>query len=145
MILDTIVASTRERVTMLKKVKPIDVVKSKALAKVDAELAANDGVFPFPFEKALREGDMNFICEVKKASPSKGMIVEDFPFIQIAKDYEKAGAAAISVLTEPAYFMGVDTYVTDISEVVNLPVLRKDFIVDEYQVYEKAEDISENE
>ena len=61
MILDTIVASTRERVTMLKKVKPIDVVKSKALAKVDAELAANDGVFPFPFEKALREGDMNFI------------------------------------------------------------------------------------
>lgn len=136
MILDTIVASTRERVTMLKKVKPIDVVKSKALAKVDAELAANDGVFPFPFEKALREGDMNFICEVKKASPSKGMIVEDFPFIQIAKDYEKAGAAAISVLTEPAYFMGVDTYVTDISEVVNLPVLRKDFIVDEYQVYE---------
>lgn len=83
-----------------------------------------------------REREISFICEVKKASPSKGIIVEEFPYLTIAKEYEDAGAKAISVLTEPEYFKGKNTYLTKISEVVNIPVLRKDFTVDEYQIYE---------
>ena len=79
---------------------------------------------------------MNFICEVKKASPSKGVIAEDFPYLAIAEDYEKAGAAAISVLTEPEFFQGADTYLTEIAKAVQIPVLRKDFTIDSYQIYE---------
>jgi indole-3-glycerol phosphate synthase len=87
---------------------------------------------------------MAFICEVKKASPSKGLIAKtpqgapDFPYLQIALDYEAAGAAAISVLTEPEYFLGSDEYLREIAAAVNIPVLRKDFVVDEYQIYEAA-------
>lgn len=136
MILDTIVAATRERVAVLKKVKPIETVRQAALVRAEEERTASGGTFTFPFERALTEGSMNFICEIKKASPSKGVIVEEFPFVDIAKEYEEAGAAAISVLTEPAYFMGVDSYVTDVADVVTIPILRKDFIVDEYQIYE---------
>ncbi|MFI3141623.1 MAG: indole-3-glycerol phosphate synthase TrpC [Clostridia bacterium] len=90
----------------------------------------------FPFEKALKKDGVSFICEVKKASPSKGLIAPDFPYIQIAKDYEKSGASAISCLTEPFYFQGKDDYLTDITKNVSIPVLRKDFTVDEYMVYE---------
>ena len=90
----------------------------------------------FPFKKALSGNDISFICEVKKASPSKGIIAADFPYLQIAKDYEKAGASAISVLTEPKYFMGNDNYLKEIASKVNIPVLRKDFTVDSYQIYE---------
>lgn len=95
MILDTIVAATKERVAVLKATTPLEVVKAQAEQAAKEELAGNGGQFPFAFEKALRAGSMNFICEVKKASPSKGVIAEDFPYLEIAKDYEKAGAAAI--------------------------------------------------
>jgi len=88
------------------------------------------------FEKALTQNKMNFICEIKKASPSLGVICNDFDYIEIAKDYELAGASAISVLTEPFYFQGHDKYLSDISMHVNLPLLRKDFVVDEYMIYE---------
>jgi len=90
------------------------------------------------FEKALtdKKNKMNFICEVKKASPSLGVICEDFDYIEIAKDYELAGASAISVLTEPFYFQGNDKYLSEISQEVKLPLLRKDFVVDEYMIYE---------
>ncbi|MDF2820483.1 MAG: indole-3-glycerol phosphate synthase [Clostridiales bacterium] len=90
----------------------------------------------FAFEKALVGEDISFICEVKKASPSKGIIVKDFPYLKIATEYEEAGASAISVLTEPNYFKGSNEYLREISKAVNVPVLRKDFTVDEYQIYE---------
>lgn len=90
----------------------------------------------FPFEKRLKGEGIHFICEVKKASPSKGLIVEEFPYLGIAKEYEKAGASAISVLTEPEYFFGRDEYLKKIAENVQIPVLRKDFTVDAYQIYE---------
>lgn len=90
----------------------------------------------FPFEKALVTNDIAFICEVKKASPSKGIISEDFPYMQIAKDYVTGGASAISVLTEPEFFLGSDEYLLDISNSVTIPTLRKDFITDPYQIYE---------
>ncbi|MDF2543166.1 MAG: indole-3-glycerol phosphate synthase [Herbinix sp.] len=80
--------------------------------------------------------DIALICEVKKASPSKGVIAEHFPYLSIAKEYEEAGASAISVLTEPDYFQGSDQYLKEISEQVSIPVLRKDFTIDEYQIYE---------
>lgn len=128
MILDQLAASTRKRVEQRKKEIPLTVIKAKA----QALLAADD----FPFEKALAAPGMSFICEVKKASPSKGLIAPDFPYLQIAKDYEAAGAAAISVLTEPEYFLGSDQYLREIAQTVSIPVLRKDFTVDAYQIYE---------
>jgi len=90
----------------------------------------------FPFEKALITNDIAFICEIKKASPSKGIISHDFPYMQIAKDYVNGGAAAISVLTEPEFFLGRDEYLLDISKSVPIPTLRKDFVTDPYQIYE---------
>lgn len=128
MILDQLAASTKKRVEQRKKEIPLTVIKAKA----QALMAADD----FPFEKALAAPGMSFICEVKKASPSKGLIAPDFPYLQIAKDYEAAGAAAISVLTEPEYFLGSDQYLREIAREVSIPVLRKDFTVDAYQIYE---------
>lgn len=93
----------------------------------------------FPFKRALGSEGMSFICEMKRASPSKGTISEDFPYMEIARDYESAGASAISVLTEPRFFRGSDRYLEEVSDSVGLPVLRKDFIVDEYQVYRAKE------
>ncbi len=90
----------------------------------------------FAFEKRLKEDGISFICEVKKASPSKGIIAEDFPYLEIAKSYEKAGASCISCLTEPKWFMGSIDYLERISSEVRIPVLRKDFTVDEYMIYE---------
>lgn len=90
----------------------------------------------FPFEKSLRKPGMSFICEVKKASPSKGVIAEHFPYVEIAKEYERAGADAISVLTEPKWFLGSNEYLSEIFKVVKLPLLRKDFTVDPYMIYE---------
>lgn len=90
----------------------------------------------FEFEKALKGENLSFICEVKKASPSKGVISEDFAYLQIAKEYESAGASAISCLTEPKWFMGSDKYLKEICENVSIPVLRKDFTVCDYQIYE---------
>ena len=93
---------------------------------------------PFLFERCLRGENMAFICEVKKASPSKGIISEDFPYLDIASEYELAGADAISVLTEPQFFLGSDRYLSGIREVVDIPLLRKDFIVDAFQIEQSA-------
>ena len=90
----------------------------------------------FLFETALRRPGLSFICECKKASPSKGLIAPEFPYLDIAKDYEAAGADAISVLTEPKWFLGADEYLEEIARAVSLPCLRKDFTVDEYMLYE---------
>jgi indole-3-glycerol phosphate synthase len=96
----------------------------------------NEETVAFPFEAILRKPGLSFICEVKKASPSKGIIAADFPYLDIARDYELAGADAISVLTEPDYFLGCTDYLTDIRKHVGIPLLRKDFIIDDYQLYE---------
>ena len=128
MILDKIVEATKIRVTQEKQVETPEAVKAAALA-----LPSDTG---FPFEAALRQQDFNFICEVKKASPSKGIIAEHFPYLDIAKEYEVAGAAAISVLTEPDFFKGDKKYLQEIASTVKIPVLRKDFIIDEYQIYQ---------
>ncbi len=128
MILDEIAAKTRIRIERQKQIKPLEIVKKEALS------LPRDNTFPF--EKALRQQDINFICEVKKASPSKGIIAQHFPYLDIAKEYEIAGASAISVLTEPDYFLGSDKYLQEIASTVNIPVLRKDFTLDEYQIYE---------
>ncbi len=90
----------------------------------------------FEFEKALKKDDIAFICECKKASPSKGIIADDFPYLQIAKEYEAAGADCISVLTEPKWFLGLDEYLKEIATSVSIPCIRKDFTVDEYMIYE---------
>ena len=90
----------------------------------------------FGFEKALRKDGLSFICECKRASPSKGLIAPEFPYLQIALDYEAAEAEAISVLTEPKWFLGSDRYLQEIARTVSLPCLRKDFTVDEYMIYE---------
>lgn len=128
MILQKIADSTRERVGELMKVRPLEMVM--------AEAKALDPDTGFPFEEALKAKGLSFICEVKKASPSKGLIARDFDHLAIALDYEKAGAAAISVLTEPAWFLGSDDFLKDIAENVRIPVLRKDFTVSSYQIYE---------
>ena len=128
MILDRIVEATKIRVAQEKQVETPEAVKAEALA-----LPSDTG---FPFEAALRQQDFNFICEVKKASPSKGIIAEHFPYLDIAKEYEVAGAAAISVLTEPDFFKGDKKYLQEIARTVKIPVLRKDFIIDEYQIYQ---------
>ena len=128
MILDKIVEATKVRVAKEKEVETPEAVKVAALA-----LPSDTG---FSFEAALRQQDFNFICEVKKASPSKGIIAEHFPYLDIAKEYEVAGAAAISVLTEPDFFKGDKKYLQEIASTVKIPVLRKDFIIDEYQIYQ---------
>ena len=128
MILDKIIEATKIRVAQEKQMESPETVKAAALA-----LPSDTG---FPFEAALRQQDFNFICEVKKASPSKGIIAEHFPYLDIAKEYEMAGAAAISVLTEPDFFKGDKKYLQEIASTVKIPVLRKDFIIDEYQIYQ---------
>ena len=128
MILDKIIEATKIRVAQEKQIESPESVKAAALA-----LPSDTG---FPFEAALRQQDFNFICEVKKASPSKGIIAEHFPYLDIAKEYEVAGAAAISVLTEPDFFKGDKKYLQEIANAVKIPVLRKDFIIDEYQIYQ---------
>lgn len=127
-ILDTIAEYARERVAAAKAQIPLEEIKNQALS-IDSHTG-------FPFENALREGDISFICECKKASPSKGLIAEDFPYVTIAKEYETAGASCISVLTEPKWFLGCDRYLKEITETVSIPCIRKDFTVDEYMIYE---------
>jgi indole-3-glycerol phosphate synthase len=128
MILDEIASYTKERVRKIKSDAPLEAIREKALA-----LPGDTG---FPFEKALAAPELSFICEIKKASPSKGVIAEDFPYVEIARAYEEAGGAAISVLTEPRYFLGSDAYLKEIAETVTVPILRKDFTIDPYQLYE---------
>ena len=128
MILEEIAARTVQRVAEEKAAVPLSEMKKRAEA-----LDANTG---FPFRKALSGDEISFICEVKRASPSKGLIAPDFPYLDIARDYERAGASAISCLTEPFWFKGRDEYLAEISNAVTIPVLRKDFTVDEYMIYQ---------
>ena len=139
MILDDLAAATRARVEKKKNEVSCEAVKKQAM-----ELAQKETQFDFPFEKsmqnamhfALQKNDIRFICEVKKASPSKGIIAEDFPYLEIARDYERAGADCISVLTEPDYFKGEDRFLKEINDAVSIPTIRKDFIIDPYMIYE---------
>lgn len=131
MILDDLAAATRARVERKKAQIPLETVKEQAL-----NLAAKEGTFTFPFEKAVAKDGISFICEVKKASPSKGIIAGDFPYLEIAREYEKAGADCISVLTETDYFKGEDRFLREINDAVQIPTIRKDFIIDEYMIYE---------
>jgi len=141
-ILDEIADKTRLRVAKAKDAAPFEQVQKKALALADEERGQGSGfgvrgeTSMFPFERALAAPGISFICEVKKASPSKGVIAEDFPYLQIAREYEAAGATAISVLTEPDYFLGSDQYLREIAAAVSCPALRKDFVIDSYQIYE---------
>jgi indole-3-glycerol phosphate synthase len=132
-ILGEIATRTAIRVTKAKQSLPSEQARDNALALVEAQGAVQR---PFPFECSLAAPGLSFICEVKKASPSKGIIAEDIPWLEIARDYEEGGASAISVLTEPEYFMGSDQYLQEIAAAVHIPVLRKDFIIDPYQIYE---------
>ncbi len=125
-ILEEIAEKTRERIRKEKRQFPLDQLKT---------LAEKAPQQPF-FLEALKKPGMSYICEVKKASPSKGLIAPEFPYLEIAKEYEAAGASAISCLTEPFYFMGSDTYLREITEIVDIPVLRKDFTVDKYMIYQ---------
>ena len=127
-MLEKIVAKTKERLIEAKNNKSLDELKDEV-----SKLDIND---EFPFKKALKDPEIAIIAEVKKASPSKGLIAEDFDYIEIAKDYEQAGASAISVLTEPYFFQGSNDFLKEISENVSIPILRKDFTIDEYMIYE---------
>lgn len=126
MILEELAAAARERVRAERqKISP------EAMRRMAEAMPRGMG---FPFEQALRAPGLSFICEVKKASPSKGIIAEDFPYLEIAGEYEQAGASAISVLTEPTRFLGQDRYLQEIADKVSIPVLRKDFTVDGYMI-----------
>lgn len=128
MILDEIAEATKRRVETCRHNISLEEMKEKALSMKKDDT--------FPFENALRKDKVTFICEIKKASPSKGVIAEHFPYIDIAREYEAAGADCISVLTEPDYFMGSTEYLRRIRNEVKIPLLRKDFTVDEYMIYE---------
>lgn len=130
-ILDSIVADTRLRVNFERTIRPINEVMEGSRVR-----PRRTG---FPFERALESEGMSLICEVKKASPSKGVISEDFPYLDIAREYTSAGASAISVLTEPKYFRGDDRFLEEIADSVDTPILRKDFVIDEYQIYRARE------
>ena len=127
-ILDTLADHARARTERNKVRVSFDMMKKLALS-MDADTG-------YPFEKALGAPGISFICEVKKASPSKGLIAAEFPYLAIAREYEAAGAAAISCLTEPDFFLGSDEYLREIAAAVKIPVLRKDFTVDPYMIYE---------
>ena len=126
-ILEQLAEHARERTEEAKKRLPLENIKAQALSLPKGT---------FAFEQALRKPGISFICECKKASPSKGIIAPEFPYLQIAKEYEAAGADCISVLTEPKWFLGSDAYLKEIAKEVSIPCLRKDFTVDEYMIYE---------
>lgn len=126
-ILERIASSTRKRVEAAKKNVSAEEMKQAALSMPKLN---------FSFEKALKKDDIAFICECKKASPSKGIIAEEFPYLDIAREYEAAGADCISVLTEPEFFLGSTEYLREIGSAVNIPCIRKDFVVDRYMIYE---------
>lgn len=129
-ILAEIAERTRERVAEQKKSVSLEEMRRQA------ENAGGNRASGYAFKDALSGEGIHLICEVKKASPSKGVIAEEFPYVEIAMDYERGGASAISVLTEPYYFLGSSRYLREIRREVSIPILRKDFIVDEYQIYE---------
>ena len=127
-MLDKIVAKTEER---LKEAK-----ENKSLEELKNEVSELEIDMEFPFKEALKDPEIAIIAEVKKASPSKGLIAEDFDYVKIAKEYESAGASAISVLTEPYFFQGSNDYLKEIAQNVSIPILRKDFVIDEYMIWE---------
>lgn len=133
-ILDEIAAKTRERTAQEQREMPLTEMRARAEERCGEDQRA--GRPAFPFEQALAAEGISFICEVKKASPSKGIIAQEFPYLQIAREYEEAGASAISCLTEPYWFLGKDAYLEEIVRHVSIPVLRKDFTVDEYMIYQ---------
>lgn len=135
-ILETIAAKTRERTEAEKKQLSLETVRNMAEEKAAAEKKEENGQFTYRFQQALAGKDIILYCEVKKASPSKGIIAEAFPYLQIAREYEQAGASAISCLTEPFWFLGKDEYLKEITGQVQIPVLRKDFTIDEYMIYQ---------
>lgn len=126
-ILEQLAEHARYRTEQARKRIPLTELRQQALSMPRGD---------FCFEKALQKPGISFICECKKASPSKGLIAPDFPYLQIAQEYEAAGADAVSVLTEPKWFLGSDVYLAQIAEKVRIPCLRKDFTVDEYMIYE---------
>ena len=126
-ILEQLAAHAKERVALAEQACPLEIIRQKA-----SRMEKGDG----SFEKALKRPGLSFICECKKASPSRGVIAKNFPYLQIAREYQEAGADAVSVLTEPKWFLGCDRYLREIAETVSLPCLRKDFTVDEYMIYE---------
>ena len=126
-ILDQITNYTKKRIEQTKKKTPLEQIKQQALL-----LPKGD----FAFEKALKKNDISFICECKKASPSKGIIDPNFPYLQIAKEYEAANADCISILTEPKWFLGSDAIFEEVRKNIQLPMIRKDFTVDDYQIYQ---------
>lgn len=131
MILDTLAEATKVRVEAAKQKVSFEKIKQQASLVHKT---------PFAFETALKKNSQEkgiaFICEVKKASPSKGIIAEQFPYLEIAEEYEKIGADCLSVLTEPEYFKGSNEYLREIAAKVTIPILRKDFTIDEYMIYE---------
>lgn len=129
-ILEQLADHARKRVMADMEENSLDTMRELAMLKSSATGDL------FAFEQALRKEDVSFICECKKASPSKGLIAPNFPYLEIAKEYETAGADCISVLTEPKWFLGNDEYLKEIAEAVSIPCLRKDFTVDEYQIYQ---------
>lgn len=126
-ILDRLADYARERTAQAKNKIPLEEIRQQAFSLPKGN---------FAFENALKAPDISFVCECKKASPSKGLIAPDFPYLQIAKEYENAGADGISALTEPKWFLGSDQYLAEIANAVSIPCLRKDFTVDEYMIYE---------
>lgn len=154
MILDDIVAQSVRRIEVAKQELPLRIVRQQALASLDySSLSSKSSRSPHSstssrsadesplsrsaaFESRLSQPGISFICEIKRASPSRGLIAQDFPYLQIAREYESAGADAISVLTEPDFFQGSNNYLLEVSQCVQLPTLRKDFIFDEYQLFE---------
>ena len=148
MILDTIARSAGKRVEQRKQVKSLEQMMKAACECREREGIKGDAIKRagikrengtnevHPFKAALSKPGVSFICEVKKASPSKGLIAPDFPYVEIARQYQEDGADAVSVLTEPEFFLGADRYLEEIHREIELPLLRKDFTVDEYQIYE---------
>lgn len=136
-ILLEIAEKTRQRIEIQKETKPLEEIRVRAEQIRASELAgAAEPPAGKTFLEALKTPGISYICEVKKASPSKGIIAEDFPYLEIARGYEAAGASAVSCLTEPFYFKGSDRYLQEITSNVDIPVLRKDFTVDVYMIYE---------
>lgn len=135
-ILNEIAEKTKERIEKQKK----EVTKEELIRIIQQNKARQTEAarVQHRFYQALKKTGMSYICEVKKASPSKGLIAPDFPYLEIAKEYKAAGASAISCLTEPFYFLGADKYLQEIIENVDIPVLRKDFTVDEYMILQAA-------
>ena len=129
-ILDQLAEYSRLRVAEDKKKISLEEMKNIAIQ------TKNEKFCDFAFEKTLKKDGLSFICECKKASPSKGLIEPDFRYLEIAREYEAAGADCISVLTEPKWFLGSDEYLKEIAKTVSIPCIRKDFTVDEYQIYQ---------